>query len=98
MAIRPALERRRALGQAVDRDQSGPTRPLPTKNMQLMAQGNDLKFQFRPATESVGKNGNDGTREREHAGDIMAVRRKTLDFSPPSEFSVGTPPGKWKFG
>jgi hypothetical protein len=33
-----------------------------------MAQGNDLKFQHLPATESAGKGGNDITHEREHAG------------------------------
>jgi hypothetical protein len=56
-----------------------------------MAQGNDFKFQNRPATESASKNGNDRMHEREHAGDTTAAAAKTLDFSPFSEFSAGTP-------
>jgi hypothetical protein len=35
-----------------------------------MVQGKDLKFQNRAATEPAGKNGNDGTHEREHAGTL----------------------------
>jgi hypothetical protein len=55
-----------------------------------MAQGKDLKFQNRPATESASKNGNDRMHERERAGDTTAADAKTLDFSPLSEFSAGT--------
>jgi hypothetical protein len=55
-----------------------------------MAQGNDLKFQNRPATESASKNENERMHEREHAGDTTAADAKTLDFSPLSEFSAGT--------
>jgi hypothetical protein len=55
-----------------------------------MAQGNDFKFQNRPATESASKNGNDRMHEREHAGDTTAAAAKTLDFSPFLEFSAGT--------
>src|SRR5216684_8643925 len=56
-----------------------------------MAQGNDLKFQNRPATESASKDGNDRTHEREHAGDTTAADAKTLDCSPLSEFSAAQP-------
>jgi hypothetical protein len=45
--------------QAADRDQPGPTRPLATKNVQLMTEGEDLQFQNRPTTESAGKNRDD---------------------------------------
>lgn len=56
----------------------------------LMAEGEVLQSQNRPAAESAGKNGDDGTHEREHAGDTTAVILKTLDFSPLLEFLVGT--------
>jgi hypothetical protein len=45
--------------QAVDRKQTGSTRPLATKNVQLMTESKVLQFQNGPATESAGKNGDD---------------------------------------
>lgn len=76
---------------AVDCDQPGPTRPLTTKNVQLMTRGYVFQFQDRPATQSAGKNRDDGTHELKHAGDITTANPRTLDFSPLAEFSVGTP-------
>ena len=76
--------------QAVDRKQSGPTRPLAAKNVQLMTEGEVLQFHNRPATESAGEN-----RRRWNArclsmpSDTMAANPKTLDFSLASEFLVG---------
>src|ERR1035437_3106279 len=41
------------------------------------------------ASEPAGNNRNDRTHERKHAGDLVAVNLKTLDFSPLSEFLAG---------
>jgi hypothetical protein len=68
----------------------GPTRPLATKNVQLMTESEVLQFHHRPATESAGERPDDGTRMLEHAENTMAVNPKTLDFSPLSEFLVRT--------
>ena len=57
-----------------------------------MTEGEVLQFHNRPATESAGNNRDDGSLdELKHAGDIKKVILKTLDFSPLSEFLVGTP-------
>jgi hypothetical protein len=76
--------------QAVDRKQSRPTRPLATKNVQLVTEGEVLQFQNGPTAESASKNRNHGTPELMHAGDTTADHRKTLDFSALSEFLVAT--------
>jgi hypothetical protein len=78
--------------QAVDRDQSEPTRPLATKNVQLVTEGEVLHFQNHPTTESAGNNRDDGTHELEHAGNTTATHPETLDFSLRSEFLVATGP------
>jgi hypothetical protein len=39
--------------QAIDRDQSEPTRPLATQNVQLVTEGEVLQFQNHPMTEST---------------------------------------------
>jgi hypothetical protein len=67
--------------QAVDSEQPGPTRPLTTKNMQLVTEGEVLQFQNRPTAESPRKNGDDGAHDLKHAGDTTAVHPKSLDFS-----------------
>jgi hypothetical protein len=68
----------------------GPTRPLATKNVQLMTECEVLQFHHRPATEPAGENGDDETHVFKHAGNTMAVNPKTLDFSLRLEFLVGT--------
>jgi hypothetical protein len=75
---------------AVDRKQSRPTRPLATKNVQLVTKGEVLQFQNGPTAESASKNRDDGTPKLMHAGDTTADHRKTLDFSALSEFLVAT--------
>ena len=45
----------------------GRSRPLATKNVQLMTQGEVLQFQHRTTTESAGNNRDDGTHELKHA-------------------------------
>jgi hypothetical protein len=78
--------------QAVDREQSEPPRSLAMENVQLMTEGEVLKFEDRATPESADKSRNDGTHELEHAGNTTAALTKTLDFSRHSELSVGTPP------
>jgi len=53
-----------------------------------MMQGDDLKFQVRPATKPADEQGTDCRYAREHACDTTAAIRKTRDFWPLSEFSV----------
>ena len=55
-----------------------------------MTEGKVLQFQNSPATEAAGNTPDDGTHELKHAGDTAATLQKTLEFSMPSEFSVGT--------
>ena len=76
--------------QAVDREQSQPTRPLAAKNVQLMTEREVLQLHNRPTTESAYKPRNDRSHERKHAGDIASVNPKTPDFSTHSEFLVAT--------
>jgi hypothetical protein len=86
--------------QAVDRDQSEPTRPLVTKNVQLVTEGKVLQAQNHPTTESAGNDRDDGTHEFEHAGNTTAAHPETLDFSTLREFLAATavhplsPPGR----
>ena len=65
--------------QAVNRKQSGSTRPLAAKNVQLMTESKVLQLQNGPATQSAGENGDDGTPMFEHAENTMAANPKTLD-------------------
>ena len=51
-----------------------------------MAEGDDLKFQVRPATKRAGERGKDRRHEDEHAGDTSAADAKTPDFSAHLEF------------
>jgi hypothetical protein len=46
---------------------------LPMKDVQLMAEGDYLQFQFRTATKPVNQHGKDRVYEREHAGNPMAA-------------------------
>ena len=55
-----------------------------------MTESEVLQFQNGPTTESAGNNGDDGTHMLKHAENTMAANPKTLDFSPLSEFLVGT--------
>jgi hypothetical protein len=66
--------------QAVDRNQSRASRPLATKNSQLMRESKVLQFQDGSASESAGDNGEDGPRLIMHAEKIGARKPKTLDF------------------
>jgi hypothetical protein len=58
--------------------------------VQLVTEGEVLQFQNSPTTEAAGNTRDDGTHELKHAGDTAATLQKTLEFSMPSEFSVGT--------
>jgi hypothetical protein len=58
--------------------------------VQLVTEGEVLKFQNRPTVESPGKNRDDERHELKHGGDTTAAHTKTLDFSALSEFLVGT--------
>ncbi len=64
--------------QAVDRKQSGPTRPLATKNVQLVTESEVSQLQNGPTAESAGKNQEDRTHELNHVGDTTATHPETV--------------------
>jgi hypothetical protein len=66
--------------QAVEGEQPKPTRPLTSKNVQLMAESEVLQLQNHPTTEAAGNYRDDETHELEHARDNTAARPKSLDF------------------
>ena len=76
--------------QTVDRKQPRPARPLAPQYVQLMTESEVLQFHDGSATESASNRRDDGTQMLRHAENTMAVDPKTLDFSPLSEFLVGT--------
>jgi len=49
-----------------------------------------LQFHNGPTAEPAGKSRDDRTHMLKHAGDTRSTLPKTPDFSPLSEFSVGT--------
>jgi hypothetical protein len=74
----------------VNRKQSWPSRPLATKNVQLVTESKVLQFQHRPPGESADKESDDETHMLKHAGHTTTALPKTLEFSRHSEFLVGT--------
>jgi hypothetical protein len=62
------------------RKQSGPTRPLATKNVQLVTEGEVLQLQNGPTVESADNNRDDRTHELGHARDTTAALPKILEF------------------
>jgi hypothetical protein len=56
----------------------------------LVAQRDDLEFQFHAATKPASESGEECRDVREHAGDTTAVILKTLEIPALSEFSEGT--------
>jgi hypothetical protein len=59
------------------RKQPGPTRPLATKNVQLVTEGEVLQLQNGPTAESAGKSRNDRTHELEYPRDTTAANSRT---------------------
>jgi hypothetical protein len=58
-----------------------------------MTESEVLQFKNGPIAEPAGNSGDDGMHMLKHAGDTTLTLPKTLDFSPLSEFSVGTATG-----
>jgi hypothetical protein len=79
-------------GLSFEEGQPEPTRPLATKHVQLVTEGEVLQFKNSPTTEAAGNHREDRTHELEHAGDTTAALPKTLDFWRRSEFLVSTTP------
>jgi len=63
-----------------------PTSPLPTQHSNLMAKGDELKFQGGAATNTEGEQGNQGGKNRDHADDGKAMAQEPPDFLGVSEF------------
>ena len=63
-----------------------PTWVLPPQDAHLMSKGNEFDFQGGAATKPEGEDGNDGSKNRDHARDRTAVAQKSLAFLGLSEF------------
>ncbi len=63
-----------------------PTWALSTQHDNLMSKGNELKFQGGAATNTEGKQGSKGGKNRDHAQDGMAMAQESPGFLGVTEF------------